>query len=277
VVIERDCVDAGARKSQLAARSGRVLYWGPPFDLDRHRNAVSVFCISPQGQMRVWQDGATPQEKQPCRTVFIPAGTLHQMDVEGPRIACLYLDPLGADAELVRSTMTKSADGILTSLVNERALLDALEERRHDSTVEVEQTLLEQLGLPSLVASDRRIEHAVFRLLDEPLSTLTLAVLAKEAGLSRDRFRHAFKDATGVPFRRFRIWARMRVAMSVAHSGGSLTEAAHAAGFATSAHFSRCFRAMFGLTPSRFMARREGQLGPHDDNLLDRRVRGRAG
>jgi AraC-like DNA-binding protein len=30
----------------------------------------------------------------------------------------------------------------------------------------------------------------------------------------------------------------------------TLTEAAHAAGFASSAHFSTAFRAMFGLSPS---------------------------
>ena len=32
--------------------------------------------------------------------------------------------------------------------------------------------------------------------------------------------------------------------------GASLTEAAHEAGFADSAHFSRTFRRMFGLAPS---------------------------
>jgi AraC-like DNA-binding protein len=35
----------------------------------------------------------------------------------------------------------------------------------------------------------------------------------------------------------------------------SLTEAADAAGFADSAHFSRTFRAMFGLTPSQILKR----------------------
>ena len=38
--------------------------------------------------------------------------------------------------------------------------------------------------------------------------------------------------------------------MRVINNGGSLTEAAHAAGFSSSAHFSASFRAMFGLSPS---------------------------
>lgn len=242
-------------KGQLGARGGRVLYWGPPFDLDRHRNAVSVFCVAPEGQMRVSGHGLGSPVPLFCRTIFIPAGTLHQMDVEGPRIACLYLDPSGADAGIVKNAMTQSADGLFAGLVNESALLDALQASRLASTRQIERILLSYLDLSVASASDRRIEHAVARLLGEATSMPTLAALAHEAGLSTDRFRHAFKDVTGVPFRRFRIWARMSVAMSVAHRGGSLTEAAHASGFATSAHFSRCFRAMFGLTPSRFMAR----------------------
>ena len=50
--------------------------------------------------------------------------------------------------------------------------------------------------------------------------------------------------------------------------GSSLTEAAHAAGFADSAHLSRTFRSMFGITPS-FLFRR-GQL---DVTFLETAVR----
>ena len=42
----------------------------------------------------------------------------------------------------------------------------------------------------------------------------------------------------------------MGAAVSAYRGGASLTEAAHAAGFASSAHFSTAFRDMFGMTPS---------------------------
>jgi AraC-like DNA-binding protein len=36
--------------------------------------------------------------------------------------------------------------------------------------------------------------------------------------------------------------------------GGNLTEAAHSAGFSSSAHLSSAFRQMFGLSPSSLLA-----------------------
>ena len=77
-----------------------------------------------------------------------------------------------------------------------------------------------------------------------------LTALAARAGLSPSRFLHLFKAETGVPLRRYRIWNRMGAAIRASGEGASLTEAAHAAGFASSAHFSSAFRDMFGMMPS---------------------------
>jgi AraC-like DNA-binding protein len=75
--------------------------------------------------------------------------------------------------------------------------------------------------------------------------------MAQGARLSPSYFQHLFKTETGVPFRRYRSWARMGAALKAVRSGCSLTEAAHAAGFSSSAHFSSAFARMFGLPPSR--------------------------
>jgi AraC-like DNA-binding protein len=53
-----------------------------------------------------------------------------------------------------------------------------------------------------------------------------------------------------VPLRRYRIWNRMGAAVRASGEGASLTEAAHAAGFASSSHFASAFRDMFGMMPS---------------------------
>ena len=87
---------------------------------------------------------------------------------------------------------------------------------------------------------------------------ITLAELARAVHRSPSRLAHRFREATGVPLRRFILWRRLRAAAEIAMQGSSLTEAAHAAGFADSAHLSRTFRSMFGIAPSFLF--RPGQL-----------------
>jgi AraC-like DNA-binding protein len=109
------------------------------------------------------------------------------------------------------------------------------------------------LGLGAREQPDGRILSALQRMRDEPYKSHSLAELGACAGLSTSRFLHLFKAQTGVPLRRYRLWNRMAAAVGAFRSGGSLTEAAHAAGFASSAHFSTAFRDMFGMTPSELL------------------------
>lgn len=50
--------------------------------------------------------------------------------------------------------------------------------------------------------------------------------------------------------RRYLLWHRSLTAMSLLAEGGSVTQAAHAAGFADGAHLSRVTRRMNGVAPS---------------------------
>jgi len=53
-----------------------------------------------------------------------------------------------------------------------------------------------------------------------------------------------------VPFRRYRAWHRLRAAIREVAGGSSFTAAAHAAGFADQAHFTRVFSRTFGAPPA---------------------------
>lgn len=70
---------------------------------------------------------------------------------------------------------------------------------------------------------------------------------ANGVGLSPSRASHLFVEETGLPFRTYMQWLRLIRAVDAHASGLSLTEAAHAAGFADSAHLSRTFKRMFGM------------------------------
>jgi AraC-like DNA-binding protein len=54
----------------------------------------------------------------------------------------------------------------------------------------------------------------------------------------------------GTTFRAYVVWQRLLHASATMMDGASWTEAAHAAGFADSAHLSRSFRRMFGVSPT---------------------------
>ena len=83
------------------------------------------------------------------------------------------------------------------------------------------------------------------RLVDGPVP---LAVAARAADLSPERYRHLFVEAMGLPFRRYLLWRRVQQAVAALTQGDDVTTAAHAAGFADAAHFARTLKAMFGVT-----------------------------
>ena len=74
--------------------------------------------------------------------------------------------------------------------------------------------------------------------------------LATHVHLSPSRFRHLFRGQMGMSVQSYLRWQRLIAALRTSACGASLTEAAHAAGFADSAHLTRVFRATFGLPPS---------------------------
>lgn len=80
--------------------------------------------------------------------------------------------------------------------------------------------------------------------LDRPVS---LSDVARRLHLSPGRARHLFVQQTGLPFRTYLLWLRLVRAVEIFAGGALLTEAAHGAGFADSAHLSRTFRRMFGI------------------------------
>ncbi|WP_431956849.1 helix-turn-helix transcriptional regulator [Nocardia lijiangensis] len=94
----------------------------------------------------------------------------------------------------------------------------------------------------------------VLRLLPERLSAgpVRLAELARAVHLSESRLAHVFSAELGIPFRPYLRWLRVQRAAELIAAGQSLTDVAHGAGFADSAHLTRVCRSMFGAPPSEF-------------------------
>ncbi len=101
-----------------------------------------------------------------------------------------------------------------------------------------------------LMSSDERILRAVRYVNDHLSSSITLKEVARVAYLSPSRFRHLFAEQTGMGLRQYVLWRRFVSVWERRMNGESLSTAAHAAGFADSAHLARTSRRMIGIPPS---------------------------
>lgn len=72
--------------------------------------------------------------------------------------------------------------------------------------------------------------------------------VANTLALSESRFLHLFREQMGIAWRPYLLWRRTICAAHAITKGKSATEAAHLAGFSDSAHLSRTFRSLFGMS-----------------------------
>ena len=107
-------------------------------------------------------------------------------------------------------------------------------------------SVLAEGGDPAML--DPRVRRIVAWATDQLHRPVSLVDAARLVGLSSGRARHLFVEQTGLPFRTWLLWIRLMRAVGAYADGASLTDAALTAGFADSAHFSRTFRSMFGIT-----------------------------
>ena len=187
------------------------------------------------------------------RAAVIPPDAPHGR-TRPARGALVYVDPDGLAGRRLRRTIAASArapDWAAAARPLEAVPLDEL------PAAWPEADRLHAAVLAALVGVEvrpRPVHPGVLRVLrriPERLDDdLRLATLAREARLSPGRLGHVFSAEVGIPLRRYVLWARMRRVAEHLQRGGSVTDAAHAAGFADGAHMSNAFRRMFGLTPS---------------------------
>ena len=239
--------------AKLIGWGSRALYLGPAFGLTPHRNATAVLAVSLDAPLEVADDPTDRMTHyRAVRSVLILPNSLHHLRIERGRMAFLYVDPLGRDlkALIARTTTTTPRAGF--GLREESGVIEVMTGLAESRIAprDGRASLGELLGVGTRGKTSARIAAALGHMRDQPQRAHRLTTLAARAGLSPSRFLHLFKAETGVPLRRYRIWNRMGAALRASGEGASLTEAAHAAGFASSAHFSSAFRDMFGMMPS---------------------------
>ncbi len=117
--------------------------------------------------------------------------------------------------------------------------------------------LMSPLGdmLRNLLAIDShasRIARAILQIRSDFRLALSVADLARTAGMSPSSFHGHFKLVTGTTPLQYQKDLRMIAARDLLRSGGhSVSSASFAVGYESPTHFSRDYRRKFGLPPSR--------------------------
>jgi AraC-like DNA-binding protein len=198
------------------------------------------------------------------RSLLLAPGKKLTIETPGQLVAACYLDALGQDYRFLSDCMTPLLTGVHGDLPGERALRD-LFAGLNQTPVSPEKayTLLEAGLNPAghdYPPFDPRIEQVV-RLIQQQISrNVCVEELAQEVNLSVSRLVELFRRQVGVPIRRYRQWHRLFVTFTAVNRGENLTDAAIAAGFTDSAHFSHTFRMTLGMKPSDILAMLSGRL-----------------
>lgn len=233
----------------------KALFAGPLHHNRGHAHSVPVYLAGLYGRFRLRVGHGAWHS---CRNAVVPAGVVYEFDMAGAPLAVLYLEPGTAHA---RALAPLVRDGFEDNgaLLGRAGEIRPLRELFEDSTGPdwAEGALDEFLRFSfrrAPVVTDARIWRVLQQLYGSYRDLTPVAQVAAEVGLSGSRFQHVFSQSVGVPFRRFRGWCRMRVAIQEILSGSNFTAAAHAAGFADQPHFAREFRRTFGAPASPSLA-----------------------
>jgi AraC-like DNA-binding protein len=237
--------------AQLYSWGARALFIGPAFGLSPHRNAVAVAAVGLQAPFELsWDE----REYRRCRSALIPPNTLQHLRETLGAMAFLYVDAVSNDYAQLRSFAATRGERSHLDLQCEPQLLACLNRLRIGGATCWRETRTELEGLlkggPAQTA-DERIVRTLHIIHEDPATRLSLAALARHAQLSPSRFTALFRQTTGVPVRRYKLWVAMGAAVRSMQRGASLTVASMDAGFSSPAHFSSAYRQMFGMEPSR--------------------------
>jgi AraC-like DNA-binding protein len=186
----------------------------------------------------------------------VAADVEHAFEPEG-LMAIVFIEP---ESRLGRAVARRLFNGAELSAIPP-GLIGDLDERiaaayrartRNDATLAgLGRELVAKLGADAIAPEpDVRIRKIITwasNQIDEPVG---LSDAVAVSGLSASRLRHLFVEQTGLAFKTYLLWLRLTRAVESFAAGSTLTEAAHQAGFADSAHLSRTFRRMFGIAPA---------------------------
>jgi AraC-like DNA-binding protein len=239
----------------------------------KHRHDTYAICLTTTGVLGFDYRG-TSEISTPGQVVVLHPDEVHDGYAgtqEGFGYRELYVEP----AVIFEALQTMcphpcSLPFVRTPVVMNQtlsaAIMSAFEDTREqlaiDSLiVQVAEGLLEADPSCRLVPLPRHLDVAALKRTRQYLDTQKTRIVHSSeletlTGLSRYELARQFRAMCGTSPYRYVLMRRLDFARQQLVEGRSLVEVAIEAGFADQAHFSRMFKATFGITPARYRALR---------------------
>lgn len=237
--------------AQMFLWPGKMLYLGCCNSTEARLHGGAALLVGVYRPMRIsLADGVW----QSCRCAVIPAGVRYKLDLAGGILGKLFIERDSAYSSCFQQRFPTLFPGN-AFMFQDLEVLETMQwiYETHAGKETVEQRINQLLGYEENqtgLALDQRVMAALELMRQEPEYNYPQEYIAAAVDLSPSRFLHLFREQTGVPYRRFRLWKRLVSAMEIIRSKDSFTYAAHDAGFSDAAHFSRSFRDTFGINPA---------------------------
>lgn len=204
--------------------------------------------------------------------IFIPEGVSHSADLVSPHPFCatfvhLTARILGVQCILMLLGFPKKIDGVdsFPEPVNELARLFALRPigwKLRGQAIVTDLLLrcvqeYPQLFQPSIAPKDAKVLKwlcPAFQLIvSSDNDKITVYDLAKAVMCSPTHLRRLFRKAVGMPPRQWLLEHRLQKAAQLLHTTDkTVQQIADACGFESLSHFTRYFKARFGMAPSQY-------------------------
>jgi AraC family transcriptional regulator len=234
-----------------------------PRPVEEHSAGARV--ILPLRGRFAFRDHSGAAVASPCMALYLRDGHRYRIrHVDGQGDVCLALEGDVADALVATGPVARFISQ--SEYVRAQSLAVRLGRGDAVSRLRIEESLAEILGAADVSVRaagrrDRAIAEAIAYTLERSFhAPLSLATVARVAGVSIFPASRAFKRARGISIHRYRQEMRLRHALAmVLETDVPLAELAIDLGFANQPHFTNLFRRRFHTTPH--AVRRSGFRG----------------
>jgi len=201
-----------------------------------------------------------------AKSFLVPADSKVVIECGNELIAVVVLDYVGVDLTALKSRMSQtdysdSRSKCFCQLESEQEFIEMARyvftnKPSARSTFSLVNLYIGSPEYSITIRSDERISKAIDFIRTHSDRTTSIEELARHVCLSVPRLTQLFKQVTGVPIRRMRIWHRIYAVAQYYGEGIGLEEASLKAGFSDYSHFSRSYKEMGGIAPSSMFSAR---------------------